>query len=1426
MLPMEEWSVDMLREVLLKEGISEEIADRFQEEDIDGSVFGMYREDEFESDFKLKKGPFRKILRIREKYASQKPTAGKSTDPVGGDDGSSQILKQEQDIGVLEAKVSTLQVSSNNQTSGKPTGARPKARKNPVIKTQGDVENVSSRPKRSRGMIDVEKRLRRLLLGNEQLALDESYQPILVANKPSETALSSDQSIVDHLSFVSHVNWKVVFDFYELSNENGLCHYFSDTRKPSLQLPETVDSKIISDLEQVDDPVWMFCNGREDDTNIEQPVLSRQKWNEERSKDVEGVISLIAKQNIIPSSRSVIVFLILSENKIGILSDTFRKFFSEFRGMDNITFIVESTDVYDIWEEEVKRWCNVDELQARSIVGVPLTAINNIMHRMARVNVTSDMTLPSAGQRSVYLGERDIKKWKDISVVCQNECKNTDMDEDHPEFESFIKEKELQFYKGHKPDWWNFELTEGQYNGGNGYNHVLRRTRYDKLQSKITSALQGALSHDLIITITMFHQPGCGASTLARHQLWAFHEEYRCMIVDRVTSSTAKQILDVRKYKLRSDADCMPVLVLVDDLEDSELTELITDLENLSKELIVRGVLCVLLHCKRTPDPESLLKRSDQRLAFILQQELDHHEQSWFQKKYEELEDKEDRLKTGDYTPERLIAFMVMKEECNPKYVKKIVSETLSDVSKKSTKEYKLLKYASVLNSYLGDAAIPVSSCDEFMASSTMLTTRRHTPTTTAIKKNIPWEKTLTPSSQMLLIKVQMTGIGIQGIRIVHRCVAEEILREITDEKDQTLADVVLELLNSDLLRSVSHSKSHLARQMHNLLIRRKKYDLGDSEETQFSPLIEKVYTKDKPKALEILESGCELLSHAQYAQQAARLCYILEKDYSRAHEYARRAINLQPNNPYLLDTEAQIYRSEIKDKYTLKYQHEDKVLPMKESKNLIQLAESAIETFRKSQKILSSQKSSFFSEVDIAFMLIQILDRCTPIFRQAGGKEKLKAYLLTDAVPDGLEEWQSFHPFFKNLKSSIDASMQEMDNFLTFCKDASSQNVMGHELDLKKRQQRKLHNLYVDYFGEPLNAIPPRNADSADWRRRQVSSIGADNFHRIFELARSRDNKENSGKLKKVIELLTQNKPYTYFDLRIMICAILAYSSLAQSEHEHIPSVDEVYEMVTELKDKAAQLQNEIYASFFLLMFLWPHPNDTVHRIKHPQTLKGQMNDLESRWKTQWAGNERDIEEERSLYGKVRHRFGRRKPPTFFFLGEGKSLSRFVHINEFNATPSIIQSEKDQFWEKPRIKERLTPLRGTLYNNTHLSYVTPTKEQLYIRLALPKTEVESQDPVTFYLGFSWRGPVAYNVKPAGGMRSNNRPKTYRKAYPRYLTPKRLSDEELEGRLAQSETKKMEILRHLQKLENLEQKKKKKGVRLTDDQVIYVLFDF
>ncbi|XP_072052004.1 uncharacterized protein [Amphiura filiformis] len=1240
----------------------------------------------------------------------------------------------------MKSSVASPETSTLSDTSSA-SGARPKVKATPS--PQMVEAQALNRPLPAEKKVDVstlseaEKNLRLLLLSDEsedEVNLDNSYFPVLVANRPLLHSAQYSEEFEKCFSFISAINWSVVLDFNADSNKSGLARFYSRKSKARWQDPETI---VPANLNISDVPLWMFCNGRQDDPNVCSPRLLRQEWREQRRESIENVISTFANPSVIPSGRAVTIFLILSDDDIGILSDAFSKFYTAFHGMANITCICADEGLYNLWAKEASSICGgAQVLRDRSIVGVPWNNINKFMKRIAKATEATTFTLPHA---RIPIDERKLQSWEDLSVVCKNECENTDMDENNPDFKAFKKDKELKFYRGHKVQWWNFAFNDQE------YDHVLQRTVYNKLQAKVNFALQAGTN--LVEVITIYHQAGSGGSTLAHHILWEFHRDYRCAVVNSLSSpDTARQILDLRKFGYTTEKECQPVLILADDLDELDLDQLQFDLETFSKDSMTSRATAVILQCKRTSEPQDMCSRESKngsgRSGITVQHELDERERQWFQRKYNELERK---VKTSnDYQPKNLIAFMAMKSEFNPKYIQSVVSDVLPDVQQHSEREYKLLTYTAIVNRYNADAVIPVYCCDEFMAKESCV----NSPT--------PWEKTVSGSFNMLMIQaeVHVQNVGsVKGVKLVSQEVAEEITKQLAEEKDKPVADLTAELLYSNILGSQAYVKDrYLKPTIHNILIQRKM--APDGIMSMFSDLIEHVLLKEGyDKALNVLNQGYQTLNDPICAQQAARLC-IRQQSYEKALEYIQLALQNVPKNSYFLHTKGEIYRNQIQD---IDAQHsvgDTKArLPVDEIERICRLGFSGIKTFKDCQRYAEEENRDnlygCFGEVEISLTLIDSIYRMEP-FSGTGPQEQLKKYLLTEAIPDGLEELTEFHEDFKKLKESIDKALADIENYTTLFKDKVRSRYGEKPFGVLQQHSNLVKGFRKDYarfFGVPPNSTPPENpADIPEWNRARVVALGADSVYDIFELASDRNNEENRAKLREVYNLLSQIKPAKFKDLRLLICSILALSCMDVQGIEDLPSVDNVHELVRRLNEKSARA--DVIGPFFRLMFLWPHPNATSHRLKYNGELRYCAEDLRNRWDEK-VTKKQNRSQKIDVYNPTWHQNRpRQKPRTFFFLANGKGLRQFAHIHELKATQNHLDSDRDQFWDQPDVIERLTLLNGTLYNNNLLSYKTQTGEIIRITLSKPQPcRTVSQEPVEFYLGFSWSGPRAYNVK-------------------------------------------------------------------------------
>ncbi|XP_070551113.1 sterile alpha motif domain-containing protein 9-like [Ptychodera flava] len=692
---------------------------------------------------------------------------------------------------------------------------------------------------------------------------------------------------------------------------------------------------------------------------------------------------------------------------------------------------------------------------------------------------------------------------------------------------------------------------------------------------------------------------------------------------------------------------------------------------------------------------------------------------------------------------------MVMKDNFKRDYVENLVSRILQDIPSDKGESH-LLKFCALLNKYEPDASIPVSCLDAIMGGTYL---KRKSKTHKQDTQEL-WENHVSDSAQMLLLKVHIIHVGgVFGMKIVHPIVADEVLKQTKEIHNKTTADIAVEYIQSELFKGSQHSKEYLVHKTHDMLIRRKKVEFGDEQDSEFSELIESLCEDARTEeACRVLECSFNVLKEAMIGQQLARLYYIRMKTFDKAHKYADEAINLLPTNSYLLDTKGQIYKHEIKYKYEEKYCGGLNVLGMEETHAVIQLAFQGISYFRKAQEANLTEKNSeniagFVGEADITFLLLRIL-QSVELFRGLGGSELLRSYLATDIEPEQLGQWAQYHRQFKELQGRIERAIDWISDYVTYCKVGLYEYVPQgfSKVDRVKSRLEHLDKQFARYFGEPKE-LPCDEKDRVvenanDWRRRQVLHLGGNTFHKVFDIAKV-VSQTNMQQLLKIRRLLSLNYPQSASDLQTLICVNLALSPFRKWAVQ-LPSLKDVIDMAKTLHN--FREYDKLYAPYFLSMFLWPRESSQENDIKG---FLEYADALRTRWDAMQKQNDDYPLQSYSYRRALRMKPRKRKPLTYFFLGNGKGLAAFVHNNELHTSAGKVENERQQFWESDIVTKRLVRIEGMLKNSvTAIVKVSDAGKPVMIsvRLAVPQLHIVSQEPVSFYLGFSWSGPTAFYV--------------------------------------------------------------------------------
>ena len=159
--------------------------------------------------------------------------------------------------------------------------------------------------------------------------------------------------------------------------------------------------------------------------------------------------------------------------------------------------------------------------------------------------------------------------------------------------------------------------------------------------------------------------------------------------------------------------------------------------------------------------------------------------------------------------------------------------------------------------------------------------------------------------------------------------------------------------------------------------------------------------------------------------------------------------------------------------------------------------------------------------------------------------------------------------------------------------------------------------------------------------------------------------------------------------------------------------------------------------ALFLLTLLFWPEDNDTdLEKDAKFEIVQSAVEHLE---KDYWTKMKDIPQWKRRLY-------------THFFLGNGNGLDKFVHKRKFKKLPKVFSvSEKRMKWfrgealKNPEFATMLKCVSG--WTEDGKVYLEGPQKKKFNILPLHVPSVpHSNENITFYLGFTFRGPVAINI--------------------------------------------------------------------------------
>ncbi|KAM6966262.1 sterile alpha motif domain-containing protein 9-like [Tautogolabrus adspersus] len=1131
-----------------------------------------------------------------------------------------------------------------------------------------------------------------------------------------------------NIDWLLNVNIFCVFDFDPDSEVSGLCnrylqHHAANMHSlQSYRIPGDMDIKdFTNQLQLFEQTSWIFCNGRTDYKGNET-LCDEMTWIKTKMTFLRESVSLICKQ-ILPKGTFQVIFLVTSPVEKPLLH-TFNEFFTDMEGHEDIICICPSQDNFQKWQSFAEGSCGTETVNNSSVVGMKMSHINATLQHVQPFKSCAKH-LPVFVKGTCLLETHEEEQMYSLEILTVDHCDETSEDFINEEKENI----EQLFYRGGRVTWLNFWLAEHNHVG-----EVIERDAYQEVSKLLHDPFKRNTDEPPVVSINIYHHPGSGGSTVARQVLWNNRKDLRCAVVKPSYSASlvAQHAVELREYEEKDPQKCLTVLLLIEDSDKEYLDDLRNELEvAVNTKRIQYGTPCfILLSCRRSYNPEKKCKESPLQNVSVTHK-LSDQERRKFSGKREALEER--------YEPEFILTFVLMSEGFSEKYVQEFVEHLLQGIDRKSVVT-RLILYVALLNTYVQNSFISQSHCEALLAL-TIHMERFH---------QHEFEKSLSPQAQLVFLHLRDEKTQIKSIRIIHPLVAKEILQQLLGE--QTQSSLAMKLVCENVLLEHRFGRDEYLSFLRALFIRRSRISKGDKYDSLFSPLIDHVREKEKSpaKAIELLTEAFERFhENPFFAQQLARLHYTYEK-FEEAKNWAETAAKKQPDNSYILDTKGQVYRKWFQAKCKA-IDNDNVPKTAQNTADAMGTALKALECFQESEKAAEADMenvnhSGFFSEVEVGCSLLKLISSSDVFAHRANGHSECMKYLVTDYIPEEVKDaWEPFHGPLKKLHKTMQDALEWISEDLSYFQTDIGADEEDNPVSPEEKISQPLAWLakksseYGKYFSEAhSNALQGQSipANLTPFQKRMIIyHLGGGNVTSI--LSKLTDQRDAVCFLENILSLYPNNPLKANLGQRDIVNFIMAHISMncLSPDTQKVTPLKNLQALCRQFpSDKRKCLPS---ALFLLTLLFWPEDHDMdMERETKYEIVQSAVEHLE---KDYWIKMKDIPQRKRRIY-------------THFFLGSANGLDKFVHKKKIESvTKGFSVSEKrmkwfsGEAWKKPEIAMMLKRVSG--WTKDGLVYLDDAKKKNFKILPLHVPSVpHSNENITFYLGFTYRGPVAYDI--------------------------------------------------------------------------------
>ncbi|XP_075948562.1 sterile alpha motif domain-containing protein 9-like [Anarhichas minor] len=862
-----------------------------------------------------------------------------------------------------------------------------------------------------------------------------------------------------------------------------------------------------------------------------------------------------------------------------------------------------------------------------------------------------------------------------------------------------LHQTEENFYRGAPPKWLNFHISE-QRESGDTRTPFIKRDGYDKLVETIHQRRK----FPGISTVQLFHQPGCGGTTLAMKVLWDLRKTFRCAVLTGSTSDITKVAEEVvQLFTAGSRGNHKTVLLLVNDekimkeLQDS-IKMTITE-----QDTYVPGHMpvAILLNCVR----KDVVLQSDH---IVLQKDLSEEEKHKFDEKKKELST---RYSDGH---KQFHGFNIMQTNFSQAYIQEACSDFKTAKKANRPQKTQLAAFLSLLNAYVPGSFLLESQCMDFF---------KHDDYSHG---DFSLEDRMEPFSH-LIITFQQDGRSEKKVCMAHPMIAQ-CCTELMATSGVTRSDTARNLLSRLRFDEtppfwVGFIKDMLTKRGTKPKDMKKEEDPidGTEFEERYSRLILDIQKIESNKqSVSVLKVASKLFHQNPYFPQAlARFYYIELKDYNEAEMWAKRAKQRDPQNSFVADTLGQVHKNHLKNKER----------PAK-PREILQLASKAIEAFKDEERLAENEQGSEMkgdgsTKVSNVFNVrgqVGYVQVCNLVYdllvsQNDTWREVLTKNVSLSSVLESLgdNKLSRFNDLINSLRGEIERKCTFFDKYLTYSKPHMKDDPAYISKDTSK--------CYRNFVGNsPSKDFKQKGADLIQKLKQNLADTSAGVLSCLDRECTESDLKEITTWWEEIfLQKDTVTALVNYILAHIMLRNM---GAISPSDCKHLAA----------FKEKMPLIPNDSPELHMLALLLcWPTGSEAKCVLDLNELIRRMHRSYEVAYKIH---------------------FQSRYLRPLFFIGNGEDLKRIVHRKVLENL-FLEQSEetkqdwsnnwsKEKIFQVPEVQARLVKVEGVVRNYR----VFATIDDVVIEVdANRQKSLRRPRRVSFYLGFTIRGPVAFAIQ-------------------------------------------------------------------------------